>query len=191
MKKIIVIAVVLAAIAAVSGYLYTRKKAFDPKDYVVEKAHVGDITSSVSATGKLQAKVTVLVGTEVSGTIRQIMVDYNYPVKKGQVLLKLDQELFQAQVDQARANLMNAKAKLREMESNRGMTSSGVVTSIDQAKANLAKAEADYKRDQILIKTGSTSQQELDTTRQTYTVNKSQYEQAWRRRTRTRYWMRR
>ncbi len=83
MKKIIIIAVVLAALAAVAGYLYTGKKSLDPKDYVVEKAHVGDITSSVSATGKLQAKVTVLVGTEVSGTIRQIMVDYNYPVKKG------------------------------------------------------------------------------------------------------------
>jgi HlyD family secretion protein len=178
MKRIIEIAVVMAVVAAVVGFLYTRKKAFDPKDYVVENARIGDITSSVSATGKLQAKVTVLVGTEVSGTIRQIMVDYNYPVKKGEVLLKLDQELFQAQVDQARANLMNAQAKLQEMESNRGMTSSGVVTSIDQAKANLAKAEADYKRDQILIKTGSTSQQELDTTRQTYTVDKSLYEQA-------------
>lgn len=178
MKRIIVIAVVLAALAAVSGYLYTRKKSFDPKDYTVEKARIGDVTSSVSATGTLQAKVTVLVGTEVSGTIRQIMVDHNYPVKKGEVLVKLDQELFQAQVDQARASLINAKAKLQEMESNRGMTSSGVVTSIDQTKANLVKAEADYKRDQILIKTGSTSQQELDTTRQTYTVDKSLYEQA-------------
>jgi HlyD family secretion protein len=178
MKRIIIIAVVLAALAAVGGYLYTGNKSFDPKDYVVEKAHVGDITSSVSATGVLQAKVTVLVGTEVSGTIRKILVDHNYPVKKGEVLVKLDQELFKTQVDQARANVMNAKAKLQEMESNRGMTSSGVVTSIDQAKANLAKAEADYKRDQILIKTGSTSQQELDTTRQTYTVDKSQYEEA-------------
>ncbi len=178
MKRIIEIAVVIAVIAGVFGFLYTRKKAFDPKDYVVENARIGDITSSVSATGILQAKVTVLVGTEVSGTIRQILVDHNYPVKKGEVLVKLDQELFQAQVDQARASVMNAKAKLLEMESNRGMTSSGVVTSIDQAKANLAKAEADYKRDQILIKTGSTSQQELDTTRQTYTVDKSLYDQA-------------
>ena len=178
MKKIIAIAVVLAAIAGVLGFLYTRKKSFDPKDYAVEKAHAGDITSSVSATGTLQAKVTVLVGTEVSGTIRQIMVDHNYPVKKGEVLVKLDQELFQAQVDQARASLINAQAKLQEMEANRGMTSSGVVTSIDQAKANLVKAEADYKRDQILIKTGSTSQQELDTSRQTYTVDKSQYDEA-------------
>lgn len=178
MKKIILIAVVLAIIAAVAGYLYTGKKAFDPKDYVVEKAHVGDITSSVSATGKLQAKVTVLVGTEVSGTIRQIMVDYNYPVKKGQVLVKLDQELFKAQVDQARANLMNAKAKLKEMESGRGMTKSGVLTSIDQKKATLDKANADFNRNRQLLNKGYIAQQDLDAMQEAYLVAKSQYEQA-------------
>ena len=178
MKKIIIIAVVLAALAAVAGYLYTGKKALDPKDYVVEKAHVGDITSSVSATGKLQAKVTVLVGTEVSGTIRQIMVDYNYPVRKGQVLLKLDQELFRAQVDQARANLMNAQAKLREMESGRGMTRSGVLTSIDQKKATLDKANADFNRNRQLLKKGYIAQQDFDAMQEAYLVAKSQYEQA-------------
>ncbi len=172
MKKIIIIAVVIAALAAVAGYLYTGKKSLDPKDYVVEKAHVGDITSSVSATGKLQAKVTVLVGTEVSGTIRQIMVDYNYPVKKGQVLVKLDQELFKAQVDQARANLMNAQAKLREMESGRGMTRSGVLTSIDQKKATLDKADADFNRNRQLLQKGYIAQQDLDAMQETYLVAK-------------------
>jgi HlyD family secretion protein len=178
MKKIIIIAVVLAAMAAAAGYLYTGKKSLDPKDYVVEKAHVGDITSSVSATGKLQAKVTVLVGTEVSGTIRQIMVDYNYPVKKGQVLLKLDQELFKAQVDQSRANLMNAQAKLKEMESGRGMTRSGVLTSIYQKKATLDKAYADFNRNRQLLQKGYIAQQDLDAMQEAYLVAKSQYEQA-------------
>ncbi len=178
MKKIIIIAVVLAATAAAAGYLYTGKKSLDPKDYVVEKARVGDITSSVSATGKLQAKVTVLVGTEVSGTIRQIMVDYNYPVKKGQVLVKLDQELFKAQVDQARANLMNAQAKLKEMESGRGMTKSGVLTSIDQKKATLDKAYADFNRNRQLLQKGYIAQQDLDAMQEAYLVAKSQYEQA-------------
>ena len=150
----------------------------------MSKAHVGDITSSVSATGKLQAKVTVLVGTEVSGTIRQIMVDYNYPVKKGQVLLKLDQELFRAQVDQARANLMNAQAKLRD-ESGRGMTRSGVLTSIDQKKATLDKANADFNRNRQLLQKGYIAQQDLDAMQEAYSWQNRSTSRRRRRRIRT------
>ncbi len=177
-KKIVIIIAVIAACLLVFGLIYKKKKTFNPKDYAVAKAHIGDVTASVSATGKLQAKTTVLVGTEVSGTIRKITVDYNSPVKKGEVLLKLDQELFRAQVDQARANLENAQAKLNEMESNRGMTKSGVQTSIDQAKATLDKTKADYRRDRILIKTGSVARSDLDTAREAYLNARSQYANA-------------
>ncbi len=177
-KKIILTLAVLAACALVFGVIYKKKKTFNPKDYSVAKAHIGDVTASVSATGKLQAKTTVLVGTEVSGTIRRIMVDYNSPVKKGEVLLKLDQELFRAQVNQARANLENAQSKLTEMESNRGMTKSGVQTSIDQAKATLDKTSADLRRDEILIKTGSVSHSDLDAAREAYQNAGAQYADA-------------
>ena len=178
MKKIIIIVAVLAVCALVFGFIYKKKKTFNPKDYSVAKAHIGDVTASVSATGKLQAKTTVLVGTEVSGTIRKIMVDYNSPVKKGEVLLKLDQELFRAQVAQARANLENAQAKLTEMQSNRGMTKSGVQTSIDQAKATLDKTNADLRRDELLIKTGSVSRADLDAAREAYLNARAQYADA-------------
>ncbi len=177
-KKIILTLAVIAACLVVFGFIYKKKKTFNPKDYTVAKVRIGDVTSSVSATGKLQAKTTVLVGTEVSGTIRKITVDYNSPVKKGEVLLKLDQELFRAQVAQARANLDNARAKLDEMESNRGMTKSGVQTSIDQAKAALDKTDADYKRDEILIKTGSVARSDLDAAREAYRNARAQYADA-------------
>ncbi len=178
MKKFVALVVAAVALAGAGYYTYKKKAASEDGKYVTQQVKQGDIVSSISATGKLQAKVSVLVGTEVSGTIRQILVDYNYPVKKGQVLLKLDQELFQAQADQARANLTNAQEKLREVESGRGMQRSSVKTSIDEKKATLDKAEADYRRNRALFKKGYVAQTDLDAAREAYLVDKAQYEES-------------
>lgn len=177
MKKALILAVALLVLAGGGFYAYKKKASSEDGKYITQPVKRGDIVSSVSATGKLQAKVSVLVGTEVSGTIRQILTDYNYPVKKGQVLVKLDQELFQAQADQARASLMNAQARLREMEAGRGIQSSSVKTAIDEKKANMDKAEADFKRNQTLFDKGVISRSDLDTSRQAYLVAKAQHEQ--------------
>jgi HlyD family secretion protein len=178
MKKAIILAVSLLLLAGGVYYFYKNKASSDDGKYITQPVKRGDIVSSVSATGTLQAKVSVLVGTEVSGTIRQILVDYNHPVKKGQVLVKLDQEIFRAQVEQARANLMNAQARLREMEAGRGMQRSGVKTSIDEKKANMDKAEADFKRNETLFNKGMISRSDLDAANQAYLVARAQHEQA-------------
>ena len=177
MKKLLVLVAALLVLAGGGFYVYKKKASSEEGKYITQPVKRGDIVSSVSATGKLQAKVSVLVGTEVSGTIRQILTDYNYPVKKGQVLVKLDQELFQAQVDQARANLMNAQARLREIVSGRGIQASSVKTAIDEKKANMDKSEADFKRNQTLFDKGMISRSDLDTSRQAYLVAKAQHEQ--------------
>ena len=65
----------------------------------------GDIVDTVGATGTLQAVTTVQVGSQVSGNISWLGADFNSIVKKGQVIARLDPSLFQAQVEQARANL--------------------------------------------------------------------------------------
>lgn len=80
--------------------------------YVTEKITRGDIITAVTATGTVNAVTSVNVGTQVSGRITKLFVDYNSPVKKGEVIALIDPALFQAQVDQARANLANAKANL-------------------------------------------------------------------------------
>jgi HlyD family secretion protein len=178
MKKAIILAVSLLLLAGGVYYFYKNKASSDDGKYITQPVKRGDIVSSVSATGTLQAKVSVLVGTEVSGTIRQILVDYNHPVKKGQVLVKLDQEIFRAQVEQARANLMNAQARLREMEAGRGMQRSGVKTSIDEKKANMDKAEADFKRNETLFNKGMISRSDLEAANQAYLVARAQHEQA-------------
>ena len=74
--------------------------------YKLEKARVerGDVTGRVTATGTLSALVTVQVGSQVSGRISELHADFGQRVKKGQVIAKLDQRMFQAQAEQGRAN---------------------------------------------------------------------------------------
>ncbi len=76
----------------------------------------GDLTITISSTGSLAAQGTVEIGTQVSGTIEIIAVDYNDQVKKGQVLAKLDQALFRADVLQAQASVASAQAQLDQAQ---------------------------------------------------------------------------
>jgi HlyD family secretion protein len=72
----------------------------------------GRIVARVTATGTLSALVTVQVGSQVSGRIQQLLVDYNSPVKKGELIAKIDPQLFQAALEQARANFAAAEGNL-------------------------------------------------------------------------------
>lgn len=83
-----------------------------------EKPFYGSIASSITATGTIQPIDTVSVGTQVSGTISAIYVDFNEKVKKGQLLAELDKSLLQAQVDQARAAVQQAQSNLNYQQSN-------------------------------------------------------------------------
>jgi HlyD family secretion protein len=73
-----------------------------------------DIQSRVTATGTLSALVTVQVGSQVSGRLQEISVDYNSPVKKGQVIARIDPQLYQAALERARASVLAAKANLQK-----------------------------------------------------------------------------
>jgi HlyD family secretion protein len=74
------------------------------------------IAAKVTASGTLQATVTVQIGAQVSGRIQKLNADYNTTVKKGQLLAKMDPQLFQAAVEQANANFMSAKAGVAKAE---------------------------------------------------------------------------
>jgi HlyD family secretion protein len=73
-----------------------------------------DVESRVTATGTVSALVTVQVGSQVSGRIQEILVDYNSPVKKGQVIARIDPQLLQAAVERSRANLIAARANVQK-----------------------------------------------------------------------------
>jgi HlyD family secretion protein len=115
MSKKIVIAVILVLIVGVGGF-FLLKGGGDGVKFRTERVSRGDIREAVTATGTMSAVVTVLVGTQVSGTIKQLFVDFNSPVKKGQLLAQIDPALQQARVEQARANLQSAVANVEKVE---------------------------------------------------------------------------
>src|SRR5262245_37381658 len=96
--------ILLGGVGVAVGYgrLQSNKGA-TPFRYETVKVDSGRIVAKVTATGTLSALVTVQVGSQVSGRIQQIFVDYNTPVTKGQLIAKIDPQLFEANVEQARA----------------------------------------------------------------------------------------
>ncbi len=88
------------------------------KRYKTQAVEMGDVTRTVSANGTLNPVVLVNVGTQVSGTVKKLHVDFNDRVRAGQVLLELDPALYAAQVDQSEANLHNAEATLELARAN-------------------------------------------------------------------------
>jgi len=108
-----VVAAIGIAGAAAGAWWGLRPTAPAPQ-FVTVKADRGDIVARVTATGTLSALVTVQVGTQVSGRIAQINVDYNSPVKKGQLIAKIDPRLFEAAAEQAKANLAAAEGNLAQ-----------------------------------------------------------------------------
>jgi len=160
MRNKIIIFLALA-LAAGGGYYWYDKAADAKADaYKLAAIEKGDVAQTVTANGILNPVKLVSVGTQVSGTVRQLLADYNARVTKGQVLAVLDPELFDAQVAQSSANVKNAQAQLdlaianekrarelfakdyisrQDMESNE--------QALKSARATLAQASAVLKKD--------------------------------------------
>src|SRR5438445_370619 len=110
MRRVLSLLVVAAlAGAGVWAYLYTQSIGNAPK-YKLARVEQGPLTAAVSATGNLNAVITVQVGSQVSGQIKALFVDFNSIVKKGQVVARIDPDIFEAKVNQAKADLDSAKA---------------------------------------------------------------------------------
>lgn len=112
MKKIIISSLILIIIGA---YFLTRSKNGDV--YITEPLTKGSITEKVTATGIIDPISTINVGTQVSGTIKEIYVDFNSEVVEGQLLAIIDPISFEAKVNQQKANLASAKAQVKVYES--------------------------------------------------------------------------
>ena len=131
------------------------------KSYVYETAVVkkGSIVNTITATGTVQADTTVLIGTQVSGVIKKIYVDFNSHVKKGQLLAELDKTPLQTQVQQAQASLDDSKSEVAfqtaTYERYKALIDKKLVAqadydqvkySYDKALANLKTAQAGYDK---------------------------------------------
>lgn len=148
---------ILAIVVAVAVFAAFRLNRKPEAEYFTAKVEQGDIRQVIEATGTINPVTSVQVGSQVSGMIYKLYVDFNSKVKQGQVIAEIDPKLFEGAVLQAQADLQNAQAMLTA------------------AKANLAKDEAtlqqnklDYERAKGLVPQGVMSQQQLDQAKATY-----------------------
>ena len=131
----------------------------DKKDFIVMDIINGDIVHTVTATGEIQPVNTVNVGSQVSGTIEDIFVDYNSKVKKGDILLKIEPSVLQSTVDESKAQLESAKSQLKyfanEYKRNKSLYNDGFIsraemeqsqTNYEQAQQSVKKAQYTYER---------------------------------------------
>jgi len=142
MKKIVT-GIVLAAVVAFGGYMYFRKDN-GVAPYRTSKVEKGEIVDAIAATGSINAVTTVSVGSQVSGTIQQIFVDFNSRVRKGQIIALIDPRLLEAAVVQARGSVDNAKAAL------------------ERAQVGVIDTERTNRRNRELVKDGFVAQSDVD-----------------------------
>src|SRR6266566_3080919 len=144
--------VVVAGLFAAFGLNHnTQAQHFTAK---VERGEIHDV---VEATGTINAVITVQVGSQVSGTISKLYVDFNSRVHKGDIVALIDPALFKGALLQATADLENAKANLVAAQAN-----------LEKARAGLVQTKADYDRTMGLFQSGIMSQQQLDVAKANY-----------------------
>lgn len=116
------------AVAAAALWWWQQRGAGDEAGYRTTAVERGDIRVAISATGTLSAISTVTVGSQVSGQVTDVLVDFNDKVEQGQVIARIDPSTYEAQIEQGNAQVASARAQLR------------------QAQAALRNAELDYRR---------------------------------------------
>ncbi|PJK07873.1 efflux transporter periplasmic adaptor subunit [Lysobacteraceae bacterium NML120232] len=141
-------AVIVVALAAGAGWWwYGKRAASDEGTFRTTRIEAGDIRVAISATGTLSAISTVTVGSQISGQVTEVLVDFNSPVKKGDVLARIDPSTYQAQIAQGDAAIASANASLR------------------QAEATLRNAQADFTRKNELGAQQLVSRSDVDAAR--------------------------
>ncbi len=149
---------IVAAVVAVWG-LGTKTAKSTKKNFVTMDVKRGDISQTVTATGEIMPVNTVSVGSQVSGTIEEIFVDYNSLVKKGDKLLTIEPSVLQASVDEAKASLDSAKSQRNyaknEYNRNKTLYNEGFIarsemeqsqTQYEQAESSVIRAQSQYDK---------------------------------------------
>jgi len=156
----------LVLLAGFAGWQAKQKTARNKIQFDTTAVDQGRIVAKVTATGTLSAIVTVQVGTQVSGTVSALHADFNSTVKKGELIAKIDPQLFEAAVLQAKANLIAAqgnleKAKAQAVDADRQASRDAVLVErklIAQADYDTAKANADADKAAVEAAAGAVEQ---------------------------------
>lgn len=170
-RWIIAATVTLLIVAAVGAWILESSRT--TVEYVTAPVDRGDIHSTVTTTGNLNAVTTVQVGSQVSGNIKELHADFNTKVTKGQLVALIDPAPFQAAVDQSKAVLNSARAAVMTAQATLAKSQSDLaaaLANVASQKANVTKAQSvltlastEAKRRETLIRQNATSQEDFDT----------------------------
>ena len=175
-RKLLLIAAVMTSSCVVGGWAYFRGR--HRVEYRTVTAERGSLSSTISATGNPNAVVTVQVGSQVSGNIMALYADFNSKVQKGQLIARIDPQMFQARVDAARASVASAQAALFNAQANVQKSTADIanaqanvlVAQHNTQKAHLSSVDAQSKlgRRIQLVKEGVLSKEDGETAQATY-----------------------
>src|SRR5713226_9629963 len=135
---IVVVMIVLAA-GASGAWFYTQSRGSTAR-FRSAKVERGPLTATVSATGTLNAVVTVQVGSQVSGQIKELFADFNSQVKRNQLVARIDPEKFQAAVAQAKAHVLNQRALVEKTRADLANTQAALAVAKARAAWVLARS---------------------------------------------------
>ncbi len=141
---------VLILLLGAGGYLfYTSSGQKETYHYVTQPLKKSDLTMSVSATGYIEPLESVQVGSEVSGTIEKVYVDYNDIVKKGQPLAQIDKTKYQSALNQSKASLEAAKASLENVNAKLNQAKETILRDkiLEKATKNALPSKSDWDND--------------------------------------------
>ncbi len=200
-KRLVAVLIAVGIMAGAGFYVWGSRAT--AADYMTARVERGNLRNTVTATGTLQAVTTVLVGSQASGTISALYVDFNASVKKGQVIAQLDPATSQAQVQQSRANLEQARASLQNAQANLTQARAGVTDArarslasqstvqnqqagVSSAEANLAvlqaqreDAQSSLRQQESLAASGIISHRELEIAQTAFRTAEARYNQAF------------
>ena len=156
-KKIILYVLIAVIVAGGAIWLFGGKKAQSKLVYETAVVKKGEISESVTATGSIEPVTEVEVGTQVSGIIDEIYVDYNSVVKKGQLIAMMDRVTLESEVASARAAYNGAKAEYeyqkKTYERNKGLHDKNLISQADydQSLYNYQMAESNYSSSEAAL----------------------------------------
>ena len=157
-NKVVLPTVLLASAAGYGGWWYLTRSPEAAPRYETAVVSRGDITQTVTATGQLNPVVKVEIGSQISGIIQKLLVDFNSPVKIGQLLAQLEPSTYEANLIQAEGNLASAKAALELAQVNADRAKAlqadklNAKAEYDKAVADLHQADANVKINEGALK---------------------------------------
>ena len=149
---------IVVAVVAAGAILYIRASHEAPTEYQTTEVTRGDLTQVVTATGQLDPVLNVQVGSQISGIVRKLNVDFNSVVKSNQIIAEIDPSTYEVNVEKAQADVANAKANqaLAQVQSDRAdsLYTNNLISASDHdtARAQLEQAKAQVLSDEATLK---------------------------------------